>query len=237
MRDVYHAIADPTRRQLMRMLAQAGELPLHEMTRHFRMGRTAISKHLAVLRDAGLVRDRKAGRETLYRLNAEPLQEVQAWLSFYERFWQPRIQALQQWLEEEPLLKKLELDFHFQSPIEKVWFALTDSATLSKWMMFKENNFKPVVGHRFYLKMEAVGEWSGVVEGEVLEVDEPHRLSYTWESLGEKNTVTWTLTEEADGSTSVHFEQANISSDQALTGAKYGWQSMAKQLEGVLAEL
>jgi uncharacterized protein YndB with AHSA1/START domain len=134
-------------------------------------------------------------------------------------------------------MKSISLDFHFKSPIEKVWFALTDSNTLSKWMMFKENNFKPVVGHKFQLRMEPTEGWNGVVEGEVLEVDEPHRLSYTWVSLGERNTVTWTLKQDEDGTTHVHLDQTGISSEQAVNGAKYGWQAMAKQLEGVLAEL
>ncbi len=101
MRDVYSAVADPTRRQLLRLLAEADELPLHEMTAHFEAGRTAVSKHLAVLRDAGLVEARRAGRETRYHLNAEPLREIQEWLSFYEGFWARRIVGLKQLLEEE----------------------------------------------------------------------------------------------------------------------------------------
>ena len=51
------------------------------------MGRTAVSKHLAVLQDAGLVTDRKRRRATRYQLNAAPLWETQTWVSFYERFW------------------------------------------------------------------------------------------------------------------------------------------------------
>lgn len=92
MRDVYSAIADPTRRQLIRMLAGVEELPLHELTRKFNMGRTAVSKHLGILREAGLVMVRKVGRETRYRLNAAPLREVQEWVSFYEQFWTERIE-------------------------------------------------------------------------------------------------------------------------------------------------
>ncbi len=101
MRDVYSAVADPTRRQLLRLLADADELPLHEMTAQFEVGRTAVSKHLAVLKEAGLVIDRKAGRETLYHLNAAPLREIQEWLSFYEQFWTERIRHLKNLLEEE----------------------------------------------------------------------------------------------------------------------------------------
>lgn len=93
-RDVYIAIADPTRRELLRLLADAEELPLHELTSHFNMGRTAVSKHLTILKEAQLVTDRKVGRETRYRLNAAPLQEIQDWVSFYEKFWNEKVMLL-----------------------------------------------------------------------------------------------------------------------------------------------
>ncbi|MEC0094046.1 ArsR/SmtB family transcription factor [Paenibacillus macquariensis] len=100
VRDVYDAIADPTRRKLLQMLADVEELPLHEITVHFQMGRTAVSKHLAILKDADLVMTRKVGRETRYRLNATPLQEIQDWVSFYEGFWKERFGKLKLLLEE-----------------------------------------------------------------------------------------------------------------------------------------
>lgn len=101
LRDVFDAIADPTRRRLIRLLAEAEEIPLHELTTHFQMGRTAVSKHLTVLKEAGLVVDRKVGRETRFRLNATPLREVQDWLAFYSKFWSTNMLRLQQLLEEE----------------------------------------------------------------------------------------------------------------------------------------
>jgi len=82
------------------MLADAEELPLHEITVHFQMGRTAVSKHLAILKDADLVIARKVGRETRYRLNPTPLKEIQDWVSFYEGFWKERIAKLNLLLEE-----------------------------------------------------------------------------------------------------------------------------------------
>lgn len=100
VRDVYDAVADPTRRKLLEMLADVEELPLHEITVHFHMGRTAVSKHLAILKDADLVIARKVGRETRYRLNAAPLQEIQDWVSIYEGFWKERINKLKLLLEE-----------------------------------------------------------------------------------------------------------------------------------------
>lgn len=102
VRDVYDAIADPTRRKLLRLLADAEELPLHVITAQFQMGRTAVSKHLAILKAAGLVNDRKVGRETRYRLNVEPLREIEDWVSFYTKFWNEKITHLKRLLEEEP---------------------------------------------------------------------------------------------------------------------------------------
>lgn len=99
-RDVYVAIADPTRRKIIRLLAESDELPLYELTPHFDMGRTAVSKHLSVLKAADLVTNRKIGRETRYRLNPAPLKEVQDWLAFYEQFWNESAKKLKKLLEE-----------------------------------------------------------------------------------------------------------------------------------------
>ena len=100
-RDVFDAIADPTRRRLIQLLAAAEELPLHELTAQFDMGRTAVSKHLAILKEAGLVLDRKVGRETRFRLNAVPLREIQDWVAFYSKFWSTNLLRLNQLFEEE----------------------------------------------------------------------------------------------------------------------------------------
>ncbi|MFZ4453836.1 ArsR/SmtB family transcription factor [Salibacterium aidingense] len=100
-RDVFVAIADPTRRKLIRILADERELPLYKLTPHFQMGRTAVSKHLTILKEADLVRERKAGRETRYRMNAEPLKEVKDWLSYYENFWNNNAARLKKLLGEE----------------------------------------------------------------------------------------------------------------------------------------
>ncbi|WP_132946465.1 metalloregulator ArsR/SmtB family transcription factor [Tumebacillus sp. BK434] len=101
LRDVFDAIADPTRRQLIRLLAESEEVPLHELTAQFAMGRTAVSKHLTILKEAGLVLDRKVGRETRYRLNASPLREIQDWVAFYNQFWTTNMLRLHRLLEDE----------------------------------------------------------------------------------------------------------------------------------------
>lgn len=83
------------------MLAEVDELPLHKMTAKLPMGRTGVSKHLAILKEAGLVEDRKVGRESRYRLNAARLRDVQEWVAFYEQFWTQRLDHLKDLLEED----------------------------------------------------------------------------------------------------------------------------------------
>ncbi|AFC30208.1 hypothetical protein PM3016_3363 [Paenibacillus mucilaginosus 3016] len=135
----------------------------------------------------------------------------------------------------------LSMDFQFTTSIEKLWSALTDSSKLAKWVanihtgQAMENDFKPVVGHRFQFRTQPNEFWNGIIEGEVLIVEEPHRLSYTWSS-GEKHTVTWTLRAIGDGKVNLHLEQTGISNAQALGGAKYGWSKWCGELEKMLEQ-
>ena len=131
------------------------------------------------------------------------------------------------------------VDVELKRSIERVWTALTDSATLSKWLLFKTNDFQPIVGHTFQLR-DAPG-FDGVIDGEVIEVDEPHRLSYTWATSGQgdlphSTTVTWTLTEGEGGVTRLHLEQRGFRSEakQEIGGARYGWTSMLDELQSIL---
>ncbi|MGE7766063.1 ArsR/SmtB family transcription factor [Peribacillus sp. NPDC096540] len=96
--DVFQAIADPTRRKVLRLLAEE-ELPISEITSHFSMSRTAIAKHLHILSEAQLVSGRKVGREKRFRLQPEPLTELKQWLSFYEQFWGNKLSMLKHMVE------------------------------------------------------------------------------------------------------------------------------------------
>ncbi|MGN7164323.1 ArsR/SmtB family transcription factor [Paenibacillus cellulositrophicus] len=96
--DVFQAVADPTRRQLLKLLSDQ-EMPVTVLSSHFPMSRTAVSKHLRILSEAGLVKERKVGRETRYRLDPGPLQELKDWYSYFERFWENKMAALQHFVE------------------------------------------------------------------------------------------------------------------------------------------
>lgn len=96
------ALADPTRRRILDLLSR-GELPAGDLARHFPgISRPAVSQHLAVLREAGLVSERQQGRYRIYRLEPEPLRQVwEEWLSKYQRFWEERLGALKRLVESE----------------------------------------------------------------------------------------------------------------------------------------
>src|SRR3954464_2691934 len=91
--DALAALADPTRRELVGLLA-AGELAAGELADRFPVSRPAISRHLRVLREAGLVRVRTEGRRRLYALDPRPLAELDDWLEQYRDLWAQRFDAL-----------------------------------------------------------------------------------------------------------------------------------------------
>ena len=97
--DAFLALADPTRRRIIESLAD-GEAPFGDLAGQFAMSRPAVSQHLKVLREAGLVAVRKDAQRRIYRLNPEGLDELDRWLGKVKRFWGPRLDDLERALEE-----------------------------------------------------------------------------------------------------------------------------------------
>jgi len=95
--DVFTAISHRGRRQVLDLLTDA-ERSVNDIAAHFEMSRPAVSQHLRVLLDAGLVTEQRHGRERRYRLVPEQLGPVRDWLSNYERFWDDRLLRLQKQL-------------------------------------------------------------------------------------------------------------------------------------------
>ncbi len=87
------AIADPTRRRIVELLAD-GELEAGSIAANFAVSRPAVSRHLRVLREAGLVRVRGEAQRRVYSLDPAPLAEVDEWLARYRAFWTNRLDAL-----------------------------------------------------------------------------------------------------------------------------------------------
>jgi uncharacterized protein YndB with AHSA1/START domain len=123
---------------------------------------------------------------------------------------------------------------------EKIWRALTQGSLIEQWLM--QNDFQPVVGHRFTFRAPPLPHWNGVTDCQVLAVEPDERLSYTWNASGAeaadglKTVVTWTLTPTEHG-TLVRMEQSGFrpEEEQNYQGASYGWQRFIAGLERVAA--
>jgi uncharacterized protein YndB with AHSA1/START domain len=132
--------------------------------------------------------------------------------------------------------RTLVIEREIPHPPQKIWRALTEGALMEEWLM--SNDFQPTVGRRFTFRANPVPGWNGIIECEVLEVEPPSRLSYSWGTLGLGNAVAWTLTPTASG-THLRMEQSGFGTDQNqnYNGAKYGWQKFIGNLERVVGGL
>src|SRR5580704_13743986 len=108
-------------------------------------------------------------------------------------------------------------------PPEKVWRALTEGSLIKEWLM--DNDFQPVVGHRFNFRFKPVPGWDGVIHSEVLVIEPHKKLSYSWNTMGLDTLVVFTLA-ATEGGTLVRVEQSGFSADHEANykGATYGWQ-------------
>lgn len=134
--------------------------------------------------------------------------------------------------------RTVTVEREFPHSPEKIWRALTQPHLIEEWLM--KNDFHPAVGHKFNLR----GDWGGVLDCEVLEL-EPHKsLSYSWNFAHEdpafalNSVVTFTLM-PTQGGTLLRMEQAGFRADQkqAFQGANYGWQEFFGKLDKVAARL
>jgi DNA-binding transcriptional ArsR family regulator len=104
---VFRAIADPTRREILGLL-RAGRRSVGEIAENFRTSRPAISRHLRVLRTAGLVVARRDGTARICELNAAPLRAVDDWLRDYQAFWRASLRNLKRHVEKNDVERNLE---------------------------------------------------------------------------------------------------------------------------------
>ena len=176
---VYAAIADPTRRAILGILAE-GEINVGSLAERFPISLNGVSKHVKVLERAGLVERTIRGREHRLRLNAQPLREASMWLEHYRTFWDARLAALEAYLltqardagsaQTQPLGRMLDDGTDEAGPVlvvrreiavprERVFEAWLDSESLAHWM--RPGDFShatvtvdPRVGGGFRIVME-----------------------------------------------------------------------------------
>jgi uncharacterized protein YndB with AHSA1/START domain/DNA-binding transcriptional ArsR family regulator len=181
--EVFKALADPHRRQLLDRLNARNGQTLQELGADLDMTRQAVSKHLAVLEGALLVTTVRRGREKLHYLNAAPINEIaDRWIHHYDR---ARVEALADLKRalETPTMDKPEFVYttYIRTTPERLWAALTEPAfTRRYWDSFVESDWQ--TGSRMTWRRD---DGLAVTDPEqvVLESDPPRRLSYTWHTF------------------------------------------------------
>jgi DNA-binding transcriptional ArsR family regulator len=103
--DTFTALAEPTRRNIMEMLAASGNLSATDIYKRFAASPPAISQHLKVLREANLVRVEKRAQKRIYYVNPEPMQELEKWIQIFTRQWQERHDRLEDLLQKQMAAK------------------------------------------------------------------------------------------------------------------------------------
>ena len=133
--------------------------------------------------------------------------------------------------------KSIVVERTMPHPPEKVWRALTQAELIAEWLM--QNDFKPIVGHRFQFRAKPVPGWSGITNCEVLEVHAPKRLVYRWgdgteSDSGLSTVVAWTLT-PADNGTLVRMEQSGFrpQDEAGYKGMGSGWPRIIDRLDQI----
>lgn len=137
-----------------------------------------------------------------------------------------------------PAQRSLIVERTMPHPPEKIWRALTTGPLIETWLM--KNDFQPVVGHRFNFRATPVMGWNGVTDCEVLALEPPTRLVYSWNASGEqaqdglKTVVTWTLT-PVEGGVLVRMEQSGFrpQDEPGYRGMGGGWPGILGRLEQV----
>jgi uncharacterized protein YndB with AHSA1/START domain/DNA-binding transcriptional ArsR family regulator len=182
MDEVFRALADPSRRQLLDSLNSRNGQTLRELCSGLRMARQSVSKHLAILEAANLVTTVRRGREKLHYLNAAPISEIGArWITRYERERVEALADLKRALEEGPMDRpSFVYTTYIRTTPEQLWQALTDPAfTRRYWNATFHTDWKPGSPMTWDLGGITVADPEQVV----LESEPYRRLSYTWHTF------------------------------------------------------
>jgi DNA-binding transcriptional ArsR family regulator len=172
MDDVFRAMADPTRRQLLDELFREDGQTLGALERRFSMTRIGVMKHLRVLEGAGLVVTRRRGREKLHFLNPVPIRLVHdRWVTKFTEPWAATLVELKQRLES--TMEKV-FEIYIRTTPERLWAAITDESTRAKYQFGASIVSDWTAGSRFELGHPKAGRL--LADGVNLEVDPPRRL-------------------------------------------------------------
>ena len=224
MDEVFKALADPTRRSLLDELYRNDGQTLSALEERFAMTRFGVMKHLKQLEAAGLVVTRRRGREKLHFLNPVPIRLVHdRWVSKYAAPWAAGLADIKHRLEH--TMEKV-FEIYIRTTPDRLWEAITDGETRTKYNFGSrvDSDWTPGAG----IQMSHPNAEGLLGDGEVLEVDPPHRLVHTLRALwGEDvaeegfSRVTWDIEPVGDSCRlTVTHDQLREGANEQLYG---GW--------------
>jgi uncharacterized protein YndB with AHSA1/START domain/DNA-binding transcriptional ArsR family regulator len=221
--EVFKALADPTRRELLDELFRADGQTLSSLQERFPMTRFGVMKHLRQLEDAGLIVTRRRGREKLHFLNPVPIRLIHdRWVSKYAEPWAAALSDLKQNLEKS--MEKV-FEIYIRTTPERLWQAIVDPQIRSKYNFGAGVTSDWTPGAR--LELGHPGTPGLLGDGEVLEADPPRRLVHTMTALWSDEVksagpsrVTWEIEQVADSCRLIvtHDQLREDANDQIFGG-------------------
>jgi uncharacterized protein YndB with AHSA1/START domain len=216
MDEVFRALADPTRRELLDALFREDGQTLRSLQERFAMTRFGVMKHLRLLEDAGLIVTRRRGREKLHFLNPVPIRLVHdRWVSKFAEPWAAALSDIKTRLEE-PMEKVFEI--YIKTTPEKLWQAITDPDIRARYSFGVRIDSDWTEGSTY--DSSAMDGQVPIAQGENIEVDPPRRLVQSFRAL-------WGDDVKAEGTSRVTWEiepvgdscQLTVTHDQLAEGA------------------
>jgi DNA-binding transcriptional ArsR family regulator len=238
MNEVFKALADPTRRQLLDALFEADGQTLSALEKRLPMTRFGVMKHLKVLEGAGLVTTRRRGREKLHFLNPVPIRLVHdRWVSKYAEPWAAGLSELKKDIEGKENAMEKVFEIYIKTTPERLWEAIVDEELRRKYSfgVGVQSEWTPGSSYRAFHP----GAGIAISEGENLEVDPPRRLVQSMTAL-------WSEDVEAEGTSRVTWEiepvgdscRLTVTHDQLREGANDelfgGWPMILSGLKTLL---
>ena len=257
-RDVFQAIADPIRRQIIELLAEE-PLTVNGVAENFEISRPAISKHLRILKECGIIELNKRGREQICYINTKSLVPAFLWIERHHKLWEDQIDSFEEYINkiqnkrkneskmEETKNRTLAIEKTLDAPIQLVWEAWTNAEHIAKWWAPRgmetkiiEQDFK--VGGKWKFSMQMPDGNEFIAEGIYSEIDAPNKLITSADfkpmTVGVEMHV---LLEEMDAQTKFTFHVIHPSEEyckqQEEMGFYNGWGSAFERLYDYLNSL
>ncbi len=258
--NIFYALSDPTRRKILELLASQGQLTATQIYGQFEISPPAISQHLKVLRQAGLVKMEKRAQQHIYQINPQAVLSVEDWSKHLMQQWNQRLDKLDEVLSVEKkkiaetgrnkkMEKELVIKRTFDAPRELVFKAWTNSKLVSQW--FSPTGFtNPIaeidgrLGGKLYIVMHGPSgtdyDYDMPIRGTFTEYDPPRRLVFTNQGIFDEHgkpqldticEVTFTeLGDKTEMTLHITLVKVTPSAEAAWGGAEQGWNQTLDKL-------